>query len=1384
MKKHLTTFLIVFISLVAFGQRTERDIKSIYIPGSDRLIKHTEDLLLNEGFETWPPDGWEANGWVQSPWGVPHTGEKFALCNIAGSTLTTPAIILPAGEGYSISFFSRVESSYNPQDLDIAISVNGGEFTNIFQFIGYTSLVYEETEISLVQYAGSTVQIRFTGLTGQNTWDYGFQLDDVTVKELFSNDLAGVKVTGNTSPAVGTETIYSITVKNNGINTQNDYNVKLMREDGIQLGSSVAGTSIEAGEVLTFDIPWTPQNDDQGIIAIYGLVELASDEATANNVTPSLSLFVSSADINVVSIGDGQVLSGSPFSFYYKYSLQQTLYYPSEIGLDGGVMTGVFYSGNFQQSLLEKNIKIWMGETDSANLINGWIDPATLHLVFDGNVDFPEGQNDIFIEFDQPYVYSGKNLVIYSNKNDTAWISGMEFYNTEVPGSQRNRSSQQDEPYNPSVPPENFGVFDNYANIKMFFTNNTGAVEGIVTNDSAPLEGVKVNVLGTLATATSNADGSYELPYLLPGTYDLEFSKFGYNSAIIEDVVVTIGETSTINAEMSLLSNFNVTGIVEGNDNVLIEGALVSLEGYDNYSVVTSADGSFEIPEVYIGTYTLRITAEGYEEYVNSEITVDESLDLGTILISEIINVPYNVRIDVLSQEQGEAHLTWTNLPIGEFRHDDGTVVGQLGNPSGTTNTIMGSAYRNNAVLSEMSWYITSEGGPHNTVKIWIFGLDENGAPDTGDVLFSAEVASVDDQWNTYTFETEIETPSGFLVGVSYQGFLGIGNDAGTDPEWPFVPNANYVVYDYTSEPFEPIESIIEFSSNFMIRAYGLDLGELEYNKAPVATTVSNNNTGFVYSRITEDIKTTHPVMNTNPQKALLGYNVYLDGNIEAENINAFEYQYTDLEEGLHTAGVQSVHTSGTSDIISIDFEIVYSVPGTLTVVTNTSESPEGATVTLQNQDLSQFVYEIQVGPEGVANFDAVRKGNYTITVSLEGYNEYYLQDQIISDTFSLTANLIETIRTPFGLVVETTDLPAGNADFSWNNDQSWSESFEQGDVPEGWSQIINNTGSEAGQLCTWNITGTVVLDAPIVPQDGDYQAFMMWSYEHQDEWLITPEFVAPAGDLVFWYHGTNGSPNQDNYYVKVSTDDGNTWTELWNASDLPEGYNFYQVPAVIDLSAYEGQNIRIAWNNVDGDGQGVWMVWAIDNISVGGVKIDVRDLIVKSSRGTQSNKGANDANSINPVSIEDMVPYRYGNRSFLGYNIYLNGELVQEGLDQENYTFTNLPTGSHTAGVQSVYTSGTSAIKTIDFLMSNVGVDEITNSFTVYPNPANDIVNINSSTIMDGYLLLDLSGRVVSACNTAELNYQINVTGLENGIYFLQVLTNKGVVTHKVLVK
>jgi hypothetical protein len=71
---------------------------------------------------------------------------------------------------------------------------------------------------------------------------------------------------------------------------------------------------------------------------------------------------------------------------------------------------------------------------------------------------------------------------------------------------------------------------------------------------------------------------------------------------------------------------------------------------------------------------------------------------------------------------------------------------------------------------------------------------------------------------------------------------------------------------------------------------------------------------------------------------------------------------------------------------------------------------------------------------------------------------------------------------------------------------------------------------------------------------------------------------------------------------------------------------------------------------------------------------------------------------------------------------------------------------------------------------------------FSVYPNPAKNILNINSKTEISNVKLFDITGKKVLEANKLN-NNQVNINSLKTGLYLLQIMdVNKNVTTKKIV--
>ena len=278
---------------------------------------------------------------------------------------------------------------------------------------------------------------------------------------------------------------------------------------------------------------------------------------------------------------------------------------------------------------------------------------------------------------------------------------------------------------------------------------------------------------------------------------------------------------------------------------------------------------------------------------------------------------------------------------------------------------------------------------------------------------------------------------------------------------------------------------------------------------------------------------------------------------------------------------------------------------------------------------------------------------------------------------------------------------------------------------PTGWTQVITNTGAAntLGIYPTWCRIGAVTISGDEVnPTEGSYQTGLFWAYDHQDEWLITPGFnCPPAAYLSFDSHVYLGSTNGDHYYVKVSSDNGQTWIALWDASAQAPGWNEYSSPITVDLSAYSGNQIKVAFHAIDPPDQGgLWYTWFIDNVYIGNsetkVVFDTDDLVrvsasANSSRpaGTMPMMTLSRSHQEGDLRAETRMPRlgeirqaRKDSRALVGYKVYrlmagyeqiestwtlVNPETIT-GLSITDPAWQTLPNGNYRWAVKAVYTN------------------------------------------------------------------------------------------------
>lgn len=168
-------------------------------------------------------------------------------------------------------------------------------------------------------------------------------------------------------------------------------------------------------------------------------------------------------------------------------------------------------------------------------------------------------------------------------------------------------------------------------------------------------------------------------------------------------------------------------------------------------------------------------------------------------------------------------------------------------------------------------------------------------------------------------------------------------------------------------------------------------------------------------------------------------------------------------------------------------------------------------------------------------------------------------------------------------------------------------EGFEDEQFPpQGWSiQSLNMSWFSWYRFRAEYATDYFGNEYYVVPPQGERMAGVEWDESEewgpQDEALVTPLLAIDRPTaLTFETFCQYGIPDyQDHYKVDVLNTNTGEWVTLWDAVEQPEWVNQFQEPVHLDLSAYQGQNIRLRWRAHNNGSDILTYSWFIDNVKV-----------------------------------------------------------------------------------------------------------------------------------------------------------------------------------------
>ena len=161
-----------------------------------------------------------------------------------------------------------------------------------------------------------------------------------------------------------------------------------------------------------------------------------------------------------------------------------------------------------------------------------------------------------------------------------------------------------------------------------------------------------------------------------------------------------------------------------------------------------------------------------------------------------------------------------------------------------------------------------------------------------------------------------------------------------------------------------------------------------------------------------------------------------------------------------------------------------------------------------------------------------------------------------------------------------------------------------------------------------------------VIPPQGTKMAALEWDESEewgpQDEALVTPLItISRPSVLTFETSCVYGIPDyQDHFEVDVLNTNTGSWSTLWDGVYQPQMLNNFDEPVSIDLSQYQGSNIRLRWRGRNNGTDILTYSWFIDKVKV--VATDTIDCVNEFS--LRSDIYPNPVNNTLTISAEEDI--------------------------------------------------------------------------------------------------------------------------------------------------
>ena len=331
-----------------------------------------------------------------------------------------------------------------------------------------------------------------------------------------------------------------------------------------------------------------------------------------------------------------------------------------------------------------------------------------------------------------------------------------------------------------------------------------------------------------------------------------------------------------------------------------------------------------------------------------------------------------------------------------------------------------------------------------------------------------------------------------------------------------------------------------------------------------------------------------------------------------------------------------------------------------------------------------------------------------------------------------------------------------------------YTEGFENG---LGCWQIVDNDGDGIPWFLT---TGSTSL----TPHTGSYMAASVSYYDdyalYPDNYLISPKFALPSSSTITlsWYFMVDASYPADKYSVYVST--GNTVSDFTTPlfTIVPDNTHGTWTQQTLDLSAYAGQQVYLAFRHYDCSDEDVILLDDITITAVGGTPQPDTCLAPSNLTATGMTKNSVVLNwTENGTATSWTVNYKEENAA----------NMSTATASSKPYTLTGLQPGTtYTVNVVANCANGQSdPSNTVTFTTEADGIADYELATSLYPNPNNGQFTVASEQYtVNSVQIYDVYGKLLKTVEVNSNTAVIDAHELSAGMYFVRISTEKGVVT------